>query len=61
MTTGCRPPPLPPPLPLHIVTAGKNQLNEEIGQITPLLPTGIGERCSQNHIKFGTCSALAPM
>jgi hypothetical protein len=29
------------PLPLHVATAGKNHLNEEI---TPLLPTGIGER-----------------
>jgi hypothetical protein len=38
--TGCR----PLPLPLHEATAGKNHLNEEI---TPLLPTGIGERCCQ--------------
>ncbi len=34
--TGCR-----PPLPLHVGTAGKNNLNEKI---TPLFPTGIGER-----------------
>jgi hypothetical protein len=33
-------------------------MNEEI---TPLLPTATGERCCQNHIKFRTCSALAPM
>jgi hypothetical protein len=30
-----------PPLPLHVVKAGRNHLNEEI---TPLLPNGIGER-----------------
>jgi hypothetical protein len=28
----------PPPLPLHVATAGKNRLNEEI---IPLLPTGM--------------------
>jgi hypothetical protein len=39
--------------PLHVATAGKNYLNEEI---TPLLPTGIGR---EDHIR--TCSALAPM
>jgi hypothetical protein len=33
--------PTPPPLPLHVATEGKNHLNEEI---TPLLPTLIGER-----------------
>jgi hypothetical protein len=39
VTTGCQP---HFPLPLHVATAsGKNNLNEEI---TPLLPTGIGER-----------------
>ncbi len=32
------------PPPLHVETAGKNHLNEEI---TPLLPTGIGERYCQ--------------
>jgi hypothetical protein len=47
------PPPSPSP---RRWKAGRNQLNEEI---TPLLPTGIGERFS--HIKFRTCSALAPM
>jgi hypothetical protein len=40
--------------------AGRNHLNEEIN---PLLPTRIGERIAiqPNHIKFRTCSALAPM
>ncbi len=39
--------------------AGRNYWNEEI---TPLLPTGIGEQFSQTIcIKFNTCSALAPM
>ncbi len=31
-------------LPLRVATVGKNHLNEDI---TPLLPTGTGERCSQ--------------
>ncbi len=49
-------PPPPPP----VATAGKNHLKEEI---TPLLPTGIGELYSQtqNHFKFRTGSVLAPM
>jgi hypothetical protein len=53
---GCRPSPLTP----CVATAGKNILNEEI---TPLLPTPLGySRAIQpNHIKFRTCSALAPM
>ena len=34
----------PSSLPLRVVKAGRNHLNEEI---TPLLPTGIGERYSQ--------------
>jgi hypothetical protein len=38
--------------------AGRNNLKEKI---TPLLPTGIGEQYSQNHIQFRTCSALALM
>jgi hypothetical protein len=33
-----------PPPPLQVAMAGKNHLNEEI---TPLLPTGIGERYCQ--------------
>ncbi len=37
----------PLPLPLRVAKAGRNHLNEEISQITPLLPTGIGERYSQ--------------
>jgi hypothetical protein len=45
--------PLPPP-PLHAGTAGRNPLNEEI---TPLLPTGIGERYCQTISNFRTCSA----
>jgi hypothetical protein len=36
--TGCRP---PPPFLLRVAEAGRNLLNEEI---TPLLPSGIGER-----------------
>jgi hypothetical protein len=36
--------PAPSPLPLRVAKAGKNHLNEEI---TPILPTGIGERFSQ--------------
>jgi hypothetical protein len=35
---------LPPPL--RVVKTGKNHLNEEI---TPLLPTGIGERIAKPH------------
>jgi hypothetical protein len=31
----------PPPLPLRVAKTGRNHLNEEL---TPLLPTGIGER-----------------
>jgi hypothetical protein len=40
----------PPHAPLHVVTAGKNHLNEEI---TPLLPTGIGERYGQTISNLG--------
>jgi hypothetical protein len=43
--------PLPPLL--RVAKAGRNHLNKEI---TPLLPTGIGERYSQT-----SCSAFAPM
>jgi hypothetical protein len=42
---------VPTPPPLRVAKAGRNHLNEEI---TPLLPTGIGERYSQtisNQIK----------
>jgi hypothetical protein len=41
---------------LFVVKAGKNHLNDEI---TPLLPTGIGEPYSQTISNL--CSALAPM
>jgi hypothetical protein len=40
----------PSPLPVHVATAGKNHLNEEIA---PLLPTGRGERCSQTISNLG--------
>jgi hypothetical protein len=40
----------PIPLPLHVATAGKNHLNEEIA---PLLPTRRGERCSQTISNMG--------
>jgi hypothetical protein len=43
----------PPPLPLHIVTAGR--VNEEI---TPLLPTGIGERYCQTISNLGHAALL---
>jgi hypothetical protein len=39
--TGCRP---PSPLPLRVAKAGRKHLDKEI---TPFLPTGIGERYSQ--------------
>jgi hypothetical protein len=45
----------PPPLPLHVATAGKNHLNKEI---TPLLPTGIAERCCQTITNFGHAKLL---
>jgi hypothetical protein len=50
--------PSPPPLPLRVAKAGRNNLNEEI---PPLLPTGIGGPIQPNHIKFRTCSALTLM
>jgi hypothetical protein len=40
----------PLPLPLRVATTGNHHLNEEI---TPLLPTGIGERCSQTISNLG--------
>ncbi len=50
LTTGCR-----PPLSSTRGKAGRNKLNEEI---TPLLPTGIGERCSQTMSNLGHASLL---
>ncbi len=50
--TGCRP---PPPLLQHVAAAGKNNLNEEI---TPLLPTGIGERYCQTISNLGHAELL---
>jgi hypothetical protein len=38
---------LPPPLPLLVAKAGRNHLNEEI---TPPLPTGIGEQYSRQTL-----------
>ncbi len=43
------------PLPIHVEKAGRNHLNEEI---TPLLPTGIGERCSQTISNLGHTALL---
>jgi hypothetical protein len=40
----------PPPFLLRVATAGKNYLKEEI---TPLLLTRIGERCSQTISNLG--------
>ncbi len=53
-TKGCR----PSPLPLRVAKAGKNHLNEEI---TPPPPHWDWRAIQPNHIKFMTCSALAPM
>ncbi len=50
LTTGCRP---PPPLPWG--KAGRNHLNEKV---TPLLPSGIGERFSQTISNLGHASLL---
>ncbi len=50
--------PTPSPLPLYVTMVDRNHLNEEI---TPLLPTGIGEWYSQTISKFRSCSALAPL
>ncbi len=49
--TGCR----TPPPPLRVAKAGRNHLNEEI---TPLLPTGIGERYSQTISNLGHVALL---
>jgi hypothetical protein len=43
------------PLPLRVAKTGKNHLNEEI---TPLLPTGKGERFSQTMSKLGHAALL---
>ncbi len=40
----------PLPLPLRVAKAVRNHLNEEI---TPLLRTGIGERCSRTISNLG--------
>jgi hypothetical protein len=42
--------PTPSPRSLRVAKTGKNHLNEEI---TPLLPTGIGERFSQTISNLG--------
>jgi hypothetical protein len=56
-TQGADPPPPPPLLAIAIAIAmaGKNHLNEEI---TPLLPTGIGERYSQTISNLGHAGLL---
>ncbi len=49
----------PPPLPLPVATAGKNQLNEKI---TPFLPIGMypsGERYCQAIKNFGHASLVS--
>jgi hypothetical protein len=45
----------PPPVPVRVAKTGKNHLNEEI---TPLLPTGIGERYSQTISNWGHAALL---
>jgi hypothetical protein len=54
LLTGRRLPPPPPP-PLRVAKTGENNLNEEI---TPLLPTGIGERFSQTISNLGHAALL---
>jgi hypothetical protein len=49
-------PTLPPPLRLHIATARKNHLNDEINYPPP--PTGIGERYSQAISDLGHAALL---
>ncbi len=46
---------LPPPFPLSVAETGRNNLNEDI---TPLLPTGVGERCSQTISNLGHATLL---
>jgi hypothetical protein len=43
------------PLPLHVAKEGRNHLKEEI---TPLLPTGIGDRYSQTISNLGNAALL---
>ncbi len=43
------------PFSIRVATAGKNHMNEEI---TYLLPTGIGERCSQTISYLGHAALL---
>jgi hypothetical protein len=50
--TGYRP---PPTLPRRVAKAGRNHLNEEI---TPLVPTGIGEVYSQTISNLGHAALL---
>jgi hypothetical protein len=45
------------PLPVRVAKTGKNNLNEEI---TPLLPTGIGERFSQTILNLRHAALLRP-
>ncbi len=45
----------PSPFPLLVAKAGRNLLNEEI---TPLLPTGIGEQYSQTISNLGQAALL---
>ncbi len=45
----------PPPIPLRVAKAGRNNLNEEI---TPLLHTEIVERYSQTISNFGHAALL---
>ncbi len=47
--------PTPSPPPLRVAKTGKNHLNEEI---TPLLPTGIGERFIQTISNLGHAALL---
>ncbi len=54
--------PTPTPPPSTLGKAGRNHLNEEI--ITPLLPTGIGERFSQTISNLGhecSCADVNPI
>ncbi len=44
-----------PPLPLRVAKAGRNHLNEEI---TPLLPTGIGQQYSLAISNLGHATPL---
>ncbi len=46
---------IPSPIPLRVVKTGRNHLNEEI---TPLLPTGIGDRFKPNLINLGHAAPL---